>query len=669
MRLSKLFIRAFKGIDEFSLIPEGRNMTVRGKNGTGKTTIADAYAWLMTGKGFDGKTIDTQIKRRAEDGSTPNDGGIEHTVEGVFITDDKTRYVIFSRTFKEKWEKKRGTAEQEFRGHTSDFAVDGVPMSKKEYDKKVEEMTGGEKPFQFLSMPLQFCTALRWDKRREILIDMCGTVTDDDVIKSSDELVPLRNMLNGHSVEEFRKVLQSEFKKTNEAIKSIPARIDELSKMQTQDIAMSKEKATAELIHLQELRTKKQKKLVQLEEGGEAGELQKQLAAIEADMTRFKTQFEDSYHRKTMEAQRVINGSRSEIEQLGSDIERDVKKISQLHACIETSDKLAAKLRKDWKEKNSEYKEVNSKEAAFDVSDTCPYCGQKLPPEKLKEAGEKAVQAFNLEKSRRLKEIQLQKDNINQQGKQIVIQNKRDAETIKEFQDRNKERQTRIDELANKIKEAQNALDGAEKPDVGGEPEYLGLQKKWELVNARLTAHATDNETEITGIQSDLQTIENDIGFRDEILASYRQQANIAKRIDELKEEEAELGGQIAELNRKIYLTEQFTRAKVHMTEEGINSHFQYVHWKMFNQRINGALEECCEPMIDGVPFSDGLNKGNRMKAALDILNALSKFYGRKLPVFIDDCESYTSLPDVDTQVIKLIADKSSDTLSVEVEG
>ena len=88
----------------------------------------------------------------------------------------------------------------------------------------------------------------------------------------------------------------------------------------------------------------------------------------------------------------------------------------------------------------------------------------------------------------------------------------------------------------------------------------------------------------------------------------------------------------------------------------------------MFEQKINGALEECCEPLIDGVPYADGLNKGNRMKAALDILNALSKYYGVSLPIFIDDCESYTSLPEVDAQLIKLIADGDHDSLEVEIE-
>ena len=115
--------------------------------------------------------------------------------------------------------------------------------------------------------------------------------------------------------------------------------------------------------------------------------------------------------------------------------------------------------------------------------------------------------------------------------------------------------------------------------------------------------------------------------------------------------------------------TEHFMRVKVKSIEADVNKHFKFVKFKMFNQLINGALEDCCEPLIDGVPFSDGLNKGSRMKAALDIANTLSEHYGVKLPVIIDDCESYTNLPDVDTQVIKLIADKRYDKLAVEIEG
>ena len=150
MRLSKIFIEHFKGLDKMDVSPKGKDVTVRGKNGTGKTTVADAYAWCMTGKGFDGKTIDTQIKKRAEDGSTPNDGGVEHAVE-VELEKDNGIHVILRREFKEKWEKHRGAADREFKGHTTTYTIDGVPLSKKEYDRKVSNLVNGDDTFQLLS--------------------------------------------------------------------------------------------------------------------------------------------------------------------------------------------------------------------------------------------------------------------------------------------------------------------------------------------------------------------------------------------------------------------------------------------------------------------------------------------------------------------------------------
>ena len=135
-----------------------------------------------------------------------------------------------------------------------------------------------------------------------------------------------------------------------------------------------------------------------------------------------------------------------------------------------------------------------------------------------------------------------------------------------------------------------------------------------------------------------------------------------------MESREKELGEIYSNLQKQLFMTEEFMRAKVSATEESINSHFKYVRFKMFSEKINGALDECCEPLIDGVPFNDGLNKGNRMKAAIDILNALSDYYIQSLPVFIDDCESYTSLIPVNSQLIKLIADGEHKELNVEVE-
>ena len=205
------------------------------------------------------------------------------------------------------------------------------------------------------------------------------------------------------------------------------------------------------------------------------------------------------------------------------------------------------------------------------------------------------------------------------------------------------------------------------KPEPEKHPEYITLK---EQLDFNIHSMENDNEAdkELKELEEQIATIRNEISDRQKKFAAIEQNEDIDTRVNELKDREKALGKMYSNLEAQLFLTEEFLRAKVRATEDNINSHFKYVRWKMFDQRINGALEECCEPLIDGVPFSDGLNKGSRMKAALDINNALSDYFGIVLPVIIDDCESYTSLPETKAQLIKLIADGNHDALSVEID-
>ena len=61
--LISLVLENFKGIQKFEFVPDGKSTAVFGTNASGKTTIADAYYWLLFGKdssgaaNFDVKTI------------------------------------------------------------------------------------------------------------------------------------------------------------------------------------------------------------------------------------------------------------------------------------------------------------------------------------------------------------------------------------------------------------------------------------------------------------------------------------------------------------------------------------------------------------------------------------------------------------------------------------
>jgi|GEM_PF-2152497 len=159
---------------------------------------------------------------------------------------------------------------------------------------------------------------------------------------------------------------------------------------------------------------------------------------------------------------------------------------------------------------------------------------------------------------------------------------------------------------------------------------------------------------------------------RDELqsqLYKLQMSAENQKRIEELKQRETKLNADEVNLQKQINLAEKFQRQKIKSIEDAINAQFEVVKFKMFETCINGAVKEICEPMIEGVTFAN-LSKGEQLKAALDILKTLQKFYKVELPVWIDDAESYTSnsLIDLPNQIIRLKAVEGQG-LKIEVEN
>lgn len=102
-------------------------------------------------------------------------------------------------------------------------------------------------------------------------------------------------------------------------------------------------------------------------------------------------------------------------------------------------------------------------------------------------------------------------------------------------------------------------------------------------------------------------------------------------------------------------LTESFIRAKMNRISEIINEKFKVVSFRLFQNQINGGLQETCECTVNGVPYST-LNNGHRIIAGLDIIRSLSELYDVSAPIFIDNAESVNefNLPDMDTQLILL---------------
>jgi exonuclease SbcC len=112
------------------------------------------------------------------------------------------------------------------------------------------------------------------------------------------------------------------------------------------------------------------------------------------------------------------------------------------------------------------------------------------------------------------------------------------------------------------------------------------------------------------------------------------------------------------------YVIERFNKLKIDTLESKINEKFKFVKFRMFETQINGGESECCDALINGVPFSDA-NTASKINGGLDIINTLCEHYQVTAPIFIDNRESIIQVIDIQSQLINLIVSENDKKLRV----
>ena len=229
MKLQTLTLTNFQGTKRFSLPVYGRNASVYGENATGKTTIANAFSWLLTGKASTGSKGFTPKTNDSKGGELHN---LDHCAEAELTLEDGSK-VTLKKVFHEVYKKKRGHAETEFSGNTIDYYINGVPTKEKDYTQFIQEALGGEERMKMLTMPGYFLRDLDHKKRREVLTEIFGEEDDQAVIDSMAELADLPEFLRipgseqRYSVDEYRKIASAQKRDINNKLDKLPERIDE----------------------------------------------------------------------------------------------------------------------------------------------------------------------------------------------------------------------------------------------------------------------------------------------------------------------------------------------------------------------------------------------------------------------------------------------------------
>ncbi|WP_445506645.1 hypothetical protein [Niallia sp. 03190] len=650
LKLNKLTLRNFKGVKVSVLDARGENVRMYGDNATGKTTHFDAPIWLLFNKDSQNKK-DFQIKTLDSNNNVIH--GLEHEVEGLF--DYNGNQIILKKVYKEKWSKKRGQATDEFTGHTTDHYIDDVPVAKKVYDAKIAEIME-EDIFKLLTSPTYFNEQLHWQKRREILLDVCGGISDEEVIAFDKKLSRLPEILNGKTIEDYRKIIASRRSLINKELEKIPVRIDEIKRnlptVEGIDKTALEKQIEILIIEIDELMTK----INSIKNGKAVADIQKSVQEIEMELMNIKRDHDSDSKDKIYQLRSRIQEETSNIYILKSKIDNINQRKGMSENNIKELNVSLSELRQKWHE-------VTSKEFVHEDACNCPTCGQDLPEDQVQSARDKALASFNKNKSENLEKINVAGKTKSQKVTDI-------QESIAQMDKEINKISEQISEKESFVKGIQEQLKGLESSitDILENPLYVEkLQAKQKL------------EDEIKGIREEstqsIQTIQMEIlnkkQQRDNIQSEIGQFAYLDsqnQRIQELMDEERNLAVEFEKMEEELFLTEEFIRSKVELLEEKINSKFQYANFKLFETQINGGLQEVCETTYNGVPYSSGLNNAARINVGLDIINTLSEHYNFSAPIFIDNAEAVTKLIDTKAQTIALIVSEQDKSLRVEVK-
>ena len=206
--------------------------------------------------------------------------------------------------------------------------------------------------------------------------------------------------------------------------------------------------------------------------------------------------------------------------------------------------------------------------------------------------------------------------------------------------------------------------------DISDNQEYQALQVK--LSNLQMQLGNMD-----TGESYKQQLAIRERGIREELDAVNKQFAavesneRVQERIEELKSEQKDLGQKVADQEQKISLLEQFSITKMNLLSDKINQKFHSVRFRLFDVQINGGIKDTCVMQVNSngsyVDFWSS-NDAAKMQAGLDVIAALSKLYDVSVPVWLDNRESVSEIPDIDGQVINLFVSADDKELRVEVE-
>ena len=671
IKLKKLSIVNFKGVRSLE-IDFNHITNIFGDNSTGKTSIFDAFLWLFFGKNSE-NVSDFEVKRLDEKNRFIKD--LESEVSAIINIDQQE--ICIKKVLRQKWVKRRGELEAAYQGDENCYFWNDVPLKESEFKTKIKGIVD-ETLFRLITNPFYF-NSLKWQERRNTLIEIAGNISNQEVLDSvmtvsnKARFTALVDALNaGKTIDEYKKEIAAKKKKIKDEAESIPSRIDEVrrgmpdeynfSALQIELADLQKElnsinDALNDELALQSANDKARADVLK-QHNEKVREHQQKVFSVKTDIQNIEFEIKQKAKESTGKADAELKSVNQQLDDKNHDKTRFENSIKNLKDQVTEMEANLQQLRED-------YEVIGSEEFKFDDHlAICPSCKQSLPEGDIDSKKEELTANFNRNKLSKMeakkKEALALKDSIAsthiriENGENILAELNKEIAVLHQKIKTLKEAASTIESQDDVLKRLYESHDRYQslKSELSGLEKMVFTEPVFEpfAVNESLKVKRVDVTNNINATQSKLN---NEAAID-----------RAKKRITELEAQENKLAQELADFEGSEFSILEFTKSKVDAIERKINGKFKQVKFKMFDVQNNGGEVECCETLINGVPFSDA-NNAAKINAGIDIINTLCHHYDVYAPIFIDNRESVTKLIDSDSQIVNLIVSEADKKLRV----
>lgn len=598
----------------------GKTTEIAGRNQSGKSTIYNAFLWLLTGC----DEYDRMNFRLFDD-------TIEHTKETdapasvvAVISIDGIEYKL-ERKASMGWTRKRGKAEWERKGSDNyTFAIDDIDRSSSEYKAFIEEMI---LPIDKLKICINigYLLSLDWKEMRKRFEDMVGEINMGDY---KDDYSDILDDLQKYGVEDLKTRYRNIIKRLGKEVEDLPVAIETLVSSLPDLKAI--EEAEKDL-------GSKRKELDDISGSVSAkDEVKNKLDEAEDEFNKGKSEY-------LMDCSKVLTEMREELIRLKKENEgrkyRNRKRnnaINKLSIRIDNNNKRMDYLLGRKNDLLAKCKEIKAME--FNEY-KCPYCGQELPDDML----EKAKSEFYTNRESKYKDVVSGGKNVVSMIEDLVRDNEKHQKEIDDLSqmediDDTSYLEERISEYKDNITPYEETIEGKDK-----------LAK---LADIRSEYEACDGDTisdRRSGLVNEIESLSRIAGKRDEYDRINARISEMRKKLRDEANEKVHIEGMMGKLS-------MFEREKASIISEKVNKKFDYISVKMTEVNKSGEIVDTCAILDkEGVSYQV-TNSASRMRCGIDVARSFSRFYGVSLPLFVDNAERMDSsnLPGEEGQVVLL---------------